>query len=163
MERQISESEKKIVQQQQRDKDGALRCFISGDIITEHDEIEYDHLHPYSKDGPTEIANVRVVLGKHHKKKKDQSLYDVRDNLRLERLFEAKKNNIKLQDIFALKDIQSKSIHTQRLGQLIQIEDGHICREFSLFHDNILKSDYFYGRSRLRGWRMTTKRVFSLG
>jgi hypothetical protein len=146
MKRQLSDVEKQIVRQQQILEDGSLRCFISGDIITDQDEIEYDHVQPYSKNGETSAANIRIVLKNHNRRKSDQSLYEVRDNLRLERLFESKKNNIKLQDILKLKDVERKSTHAIRKNESILVEDGQISREFPLFNDAILNVEYFYGR-----------------
>jgi CRISPR/Cas system Type II protein with McrA/HNH and RuvC-like nuclease domain len=111
--RQINEEEKQQVVEMQRESDGSLRCFISGEIINlETDEIEYDHVEPYSKNGETSVSNIRVVLKTYNRRKSDQSLYEVRDNLRLERLFIEKKNSIKLQDILGLKGIERSSIHS---------------------------------------------------
>lgn len=146
MKRQLSESEKQVVRKQQVSTDGSIRCFISGEIITENDEIEYDHIQAYSKDGDTDTSNIRIVLKEHNRRKSDQSLYDVRDNLRLERLFEQKKNNIKLQDIFGLKEIQHKNTHTILGEEKIAIDDGSEKREYQLLHDRILDANYFYGR-----------------
>jgi len=146
MKRQLTESEKSIVQQQQLLPDGSLRCFISGDIISGHDEIEFDHIQPYSKDGDTSTANIRIVLKKHNRRKSDQSLYEVRDNIRLERLFESKKNNIKLQDILELKEVERKNTHTTQNGESISVDDGQTSRAFPLFQDGILGVAYFYGR-----------------
>lgn len=146
MKRQLADAEKQTVRQQQISQDGSLRCFISGDIITDQDEIEYDHIQPYAKDGETSTANIRIVLKKHNRRKSDQSLYEVRDNLRLERLFESKKNNIKLQDILELKDVERRSTHASRKNGSILVEDGQLSREFPLFNDAILNVDYFYGR-----------------
>ena len=146
MKRQLTETDKQIVRQHQLSADGSLRCFISGEIIGDADEIEYDHIQPFAKDGETDIANIRIVLKGHNRRKSDQSLYDVRDNLRLERLFEAKKNNIRLQDIFELKEIRKSNTHAIENGGTIKIDDGKLSREFPLFHDAILQVSYFYGR-----------------
>ncbi len=64
MKRQLSELEKQTVIQQQLSLDGCLKCFISGEVITDQDEIEYDHIQPYSRDGETSTINMRVVLKK---------------------------------------------------------------------------------------------------
>jgi len=109
MKRQLSEVEKEQVRKQQVNKDGSLGCFISGEVIGNTDAIEYDHILAYSKDGETDISNIRIVKKEYNRRKSDQSLYEVRDNLKLERLFNEKKNNIKLQDIFRLKEIEQKS------------------------------------------------------
>jgi 5-methylcytosine-specific restriction endonuclease McrA len=83
--RQITDGEKQVIRAQQIGSDGSLRCSISGEIINGGDDIEYDHILPFSKDGETSPANIRIVLKKYNRRKSDQSLYDVRDNIRLER------------------------------------------------------------------------------
>jgi hypothetical protein len=149
--RQINENEKLQVIELQRESDGSLRCFISGEVINlKTDEIEYDHIEPYSQDGDTKISNIRVVLKTYNRRKSDQSLYEVRDNLRLERLFTEKKNSIKLQDILELKSIEHRSIHPVSQENKITITDGLNSRTFDLLTDPILKVPYFYGRIPLK-------------
>jgi len=142
----LTETEKQIVRAQQVGPDGSLRCFISGDIIGPDDVIEYDHIHAFSKDGETNVANIRIAIQKYNRRKSDQTLYDVRDNLRLERLFEAKKNDIRLQDIFDLKEVKRRTIHGTSTVSVAKLDDGQVTREFPLFHDAILDVPYFYGR-----------------
>lgn len=146
MKRQISDAEKEQVKQQQRESDGSLRCFISGEVIGKDDVVEYDHLLPFSKQGESDVENIRIVLKDYNRRKSDQSLYDVRDNLKLERLFNDKKNNIKLQDIFQLKEIIKKSFHLTIQDNYLIIDDGLESRRFSLLFDKILDVNYFYGR-----------------
>jgi ABC-type cobalt transport system substrate-binding protein len=142
----LSETEKQTVRTQQIGPDGSLRCFISGDVIGDSDEVEYDHIQPWSKDGDTSVANIRITLKGLNRRKGDQTLYDVRDNLRLERLFEAKQNDIRLQDIFKMKDVVGRSIHANVNGATIKVDDGQAALEFPLFHDAVLGVPYFYGR-----------------
>lgn len=146
MNRQISDSEKKQVRLQQLDNDGSLRCFISGEVIGDTDVIEYDHILPYSKQGETDLFNIRIVKKEYNRRKSDQSLYEVRDNLKLERLFNEKKNKIKLQDILELKDITQKSFHFSTQAETITMDDGNDKRSFTLLFDKILNAQYFYGR-----------------
>lgn len=146
MKRQISDIEKEQVRLQQLDKDGSLKCFISGEVIGDADAIEFDHILPYSKEGDTDLSNIRIVKKEYNRRKSDQSLYEVRDNLKLERLFNAKKNHIKLQDIFQLKEIAQKAFHFQTQPNSITIDDGTDKRSFSILFDNILNVQYFYGR-----------------
>jgi len=146
MKRQLSDIEKYEVRKQQLESDGSLRCFISGEIISDADDIEYDHIQPFSKEGETEIANIRIVLKVYNRRKTDQTLYEVRDNLKLDRLFEKKKNNIKLQDIFELKNIQKKNIHVSSNTTSLTIDDGMEKRVFPILQDKILNVDYLYGR-----------------
>jgi hypothetical protein len=146
MKRQLTDSEKLAVRQQQLESDGSLRCFISGEVIGSTDDVEYDHIQPFSKDGDTSTSNIRIVLKKYNRRKAAQSLYEVRDNLRLERLFESKKNNIKLQDILELKDIQRRNTHSTRGESEITIDDSTKKLTYPLLFDPILQVQYFYGR-----------------
>jgi len=146
MKRQISDIEKQKVRIQQKEKDGSLRCFISGEVIGDNDTIEYDHILPYSKEGDSDLANIRIVLKVYNRRKSDQSLYEFRDNFKLEKLFNDKKNNIKLQDIFLLKEILPKSFHFVTDEENIKIDDGVDKRTFALLYDDILNVQYFYGR-----------------
>lgn len=142
----LSDSEKNIVRKQQAEADGSLRCFISGEIIYEVDDIEFDHIQPFSKDGETSVANIRIVLAKYNRKKSTHSLSEARDNLRLERLFESKKNHIKLQDILELKDVPRRNTHCNIENEVVLISDGTLNLTFPLLTDPILKVNYFYGR-----------------
>ena len=145
MKRQISDAEKIQVRQQQLDKDGSLRCFISGEVIGDTDAIEYDHILPYSKQGDSDPSNIRIVKKEYNRRKSDQSLYEVRDNLKLERLFNDKKNKIKLQDILELKDIAPRAFHFSIQSDRIVLDDGTDKRVFSLLLDKVLNVHYFYG------------------
>jgi hypothetical protein len=146
MKRQISDAEKQQVRLQQQDKDGSLRCFISGEVIGDTDDFEYDHILPFSKQGDSDLSNIRIVLKEYNRRKSDQPLYEFRDNYKLEKLFNDKKNNIKLQDIFLLKEISPKSFHFTIEPDNIKIDDGVDKRIFSILFDNILNVQYFYGR-----------------
>ena len=146
MKRLLNDSEKFQVRQQQIDGDGVLHCFISGNVIGEDDVVEYDHIHPYGKDGETSLANIRIVIKELNRRKAAQSLYDVRDNLRLERLFEERKNNIRLQDILELKEIEKRNFAATQSEKSIQIDDGQTTLNFDTYHDEVLGVDYFYGR-----------------
>jgi hypothetical protein len=147
MKRQITESEKEIVRKQQIDSDGVLRCFISNEIIDiDIDEVEYDHIIPFSKGGASDVSNIRIVKKDYNRKKSNQSLYEIRDNIKLEQLFQSKKNNIKLQDIFLLKGIQNEEFKTIIKEDWIIIECGTSIRKYPLIKDSVLDVNYFYGR-----------------
>jgi hypothetical protein len=149
--RQITEEQKQQVIEMQRESDGSLRCFISGEVINLNtDEYEFDHIQPYSQGGATDTTNIRVVIKTYNRRKSAQSLYEVRDNLRLERLFTEKKNSIKLQDILELKSVEPKSIHIISQNGNISFTDGNDTRTFPTFQDPILDVPYFYGRVPLK-------------
>lgn len=68
--RSLSETEKLEVQRIQRSTDGALRCYISGEIINlENDAIEYDHLKAFVNGGDTDTSNMRIFLKKFNREK----------------------------------------------------------------------------------------------
>ncbi len=144
--RQITESEKEIVKKNQISSDGNLMCFISGEIISPSDDIEYDHVHAFSYDGPSDIANIKVVLKHYNRRKKDQTLIDVRNQLMLEKLYFKNNNNIKLQDILSLKSITNVNVAFQEYPEKIAINDSSESRTFQLYIDPVLEISYFYGR-----------------
>lgn len=106
--RQLLDTEKQQVRMQQRNQDGSLKCFISGEVIGVDDEIEYDHLLAYAKQGDTDLSNIRIVKKEYNRRKKDQSLYEVRDNLKLENLFSAKKIRLSCRIFLNLKILYKK-------------------------------------------------------
>jgi hypothetical protein len=144
--RQISDVEKNLVKQNQKGSDEVLRCFISGEVISDTDEIEYDHITAYSYDGPSDVVNVRVVLKEYNRRKKDQTLFDVRDQLNIQRLYEEKQNNVKLQDILQYKNQKNVNTLCKIEKNEISIKDSVEAKTFSLLYDEILKVNYFYAR-----------------
>lgn len=144
--RQISEQDKSLVRKNQIDSTGILRCFISGEVIKDQDEIEYDHVTAYAYDGPSDIVNVKVVLKEYNRRKRDQTLFEVRDQIALERIYERKMNNVKLQDIIEYRGIESKNYSFEMQNNSITISDTLESRTFTLLEDPILKVRYFYGR-----------------
>lgn len=144
MKRLLTDSEKVEVRKHQIDSDGVLRCFISGQIIGDDDLIEYDHIQAFAKEGETSLANIRVVIKELNRRKGAETLYDVRDNLRLERLFEDRKNNIRLQDIFELKDVAKRTTAATLTEDAILVQDDDNKLRFPLYHDAILDVPYFY-------------------
>lgn len=148
--RQISESEKQLVKANQASQNGTLLCFISGEVISATDEIEFDHVYAFSYDGPSDLANVRVVLKHHNRRKKDQTLIDVRNQLLLERLYSQNNNNVKLQDILALKQISNVNVGIQKAARNLVLNDPGEKRTFQLYLDPVLDVEYFYGRIPIR-------------
>ncbi|GAB2478207.1 hypothetical protein GCM10011375_18940 [Hymenobacter qilianensis] len=150
--RQLSAGEKDQVVQQQRSTDGLLRCFISAEAIdaAATDSYEFDHLTAWALDGPSDLVNVRVVKKEYNRKKGIKTLYEARDNYRLEKLFEEKKNNIKLQDIFQLKEITPAKLVCQVNDSTVVIAEGSTTKNFGTYHEPILQVPYFYSRVPVR-------------
>lgn len=142
--RQINESEKAQVLEAQRSSDGSLRCFISGEIIDIlNDEIDFDHLKPWSLDGPTDLFNIRVVKREHHKKKGTKSLYEIRDEFQLQKI-KSERGAIKLQDILQLNGIVKKNTFWSEENS--EITDGNFTIKVNVFQDDILSIPYFYAQ-----------------
>lgn len=144
--RQITDAQKEQVNKQQLDKNGNLICFISGEIIGPNDEVEYDHTTAFNASGATDIVNVKVVLKKYNRRKSDQTLFDVRELFQLEKLYEKKVNNIKLQDILKYKDIKHENIGFEIKNNQIRVYDSSDSFTYPVFHDAILNVDYFYAQ-----------------
>jgi hypothetical protein len=145
--RQIPEEEKKQVIEMQKSPDGSIRCYISGDVLDlEKDEVEYDHIIPFSSDGPTEINNIRVFRKKFNKEKGKMSLLEYKDYFALKRLYENKQNKVKLQDIFSFKNVTVKSINISKTNDELIITDGNQSLKFPLLKDSKLNINYFYGQ-----------------
>lgn len=147
--RQITATEKSQVIAQQKSLDGLVYCFISGEAIAPDalDSYEFDHLTAWAEGGDSDVANVRAVLTKYNRQKGKKTLYEARDNYRLEKLFEEKKNSIKLQDIFQLKEIVTVPLvcHSATPGT-VTIATGATPRTFATYDDPILQVPYFYAR-----------------
>ncbi|MFZ0168983.1 MAG: HNH endonuclease [Candidatus Dormiibacterota bacterium] len=81
--RQIGPDEKRAVLAAQ-----GLKCFINGHPMSDEPEVEFDHIDPYSHDGPSAISNIAAVCKKHNHEKGTLSLGEYRDRLELRAFFE---------------------------------------------------------------------------
>src|SRR4051794_37358755 len=93
--RQITDAEKKAVLERE-----GLRCFIDGHPIASEDDVEYDHIHPWSEDGRSAIDNIGVVCKRHNREKRNLSLSEYRDRLSLRKFFEGAKKR-RLDDLLS--------------------------------------------------------------
>jgi hypothetical protein len=93
--RQISEAEKSAVLERQ-----GLRCFIDNHPIESADDVEFDHVYPYSEGGRSAPDNIAVVCKKHNREKRNLSLSEFRDRLSLGRFFEGARKR-RLDDLLA--------------------------------------------------------------
>jgi hypothetical protein len=98
--RQISEAEKATVLERQ-----GRRCFIDDHPIESDEDIEFDHIEPYSEGGPTAISNIAVVCKRHNREKRNLALGEYRDRLALRHFFQGARKQ-RLDDLL-----------TERLGQ----------------------------------------------
>ena len=106
MKRQISDSEKQILLEKNRKKDGKIYCFIDNEPIEDEKNIHFDHIDPFAKSEDTSLDNIAPVCKNHNLAKKDMSLSEYRDKLSIEKLFKSKEDNgkqLKLNDILEAK------------------------------------------------------------
>ncbi|MFH1943250.1 MAG: HNH endonuclease signature motif containing protein, partial [bacterium] len=81
--RQLNDDEKRKV----LEKHGR-RCFVDGEPITEEEPVEYHHIKPFSKGGPTNLDNIAPVCKRHHLTIGTMGLQEYRDKLELGKFFE---------------------------------------------------------------------------
>ena len=81
--RQLSESEKERVLQRH-----GRRCFVDGAPIPDEEAIDFHHVRPFTRGGPTNLDNVAPVCRTHHRSIGTMSLQEYRDRLELQRFFE---------------------------------------------------------------------------
>lgn len=108
--RQITEADKQVVLEQQ-----GRRCFIDNHPIDENEDIEFDHIHPYSEDGATAIANIAVVCRRHHREKRTLSLSEYRDRLSLRKFFEGARKR-------RLDDLLTERLGPTGFGKPVSLE-----------------------------------------
>ncbi|UUS59678.1 MULTISPECIES: chromosome partitioning protein ParB [unclassified Acinetobacter] len=146
--RSLSETEKLEVQRIQRSTDGALRCYISGEIINlENDAIEYDHLKAFVNGGDTDTSNMRIFLKKFNREKGKMPLEAYKEYFNLKRLYEEKDNKVKLQDILAFKNIQRESFYLiLKDGNINFLGNDNKNYSYELFYDPKLEIEYFYAQ-----------------
>jgi hypothetical protein len=143
--RQLTDDEKSQVRDIQKGLDGVLRCYISGEVINVNtDELEYDHIVPYSSGGPSDIQNERVFKKKYNREKGSMSLDEYKNYFLLKRLYDEKGNKVKLQDIFHFMGIQHTSINQSLNGDKLIVTDGQISVENSVYLDSKLSVNYCY-------------------
>src|SRR3972149_2008645 len=113
LKRQLTEAEEQQVLQRQ-----GLRCFVLDHPIETEADVEYDHIHPFSDQGPSSIDNVAIVCKRHNREKGGMSLSEYRDRLGLRRFFEGAKKR-------RLDDLLQERLTGSGYGQRVNSEvDG---------------------------------------
>ena len=95
--RQITDAEKQAVIQRQ-----GLRCFIDNHPVDSESDLEFDHIHPWSEGGPSNIDNIAAVCKKHNREKGTLFIGQYRDRLALKSFF-AGANKRRLDDLLKAK------------------------------------------------------------
>jgi hypothetical protein len=143
--RQLSSEEQVILKNKQTEK-GLLKCFISGQIISEDDEIQFDHIKPISKGGTNELNNFAVVLKEFNQRKSDLSLYQIRDNLKLETLFSNNPKGVDLEAFLKFIGIKKRHFSVATEGDTIVLNDGTKKLTSFLQKDEVLNEYYFFAK-----------------
>ena len=79
--------EEKVKIKNQHTSDGKIRCFVDNHPIDNEADIEYHHIKPFSRTGPTEAQNLAPVCKDHHFRIRTLSITEYRDRLRMEEFF----------------------------------------------------------------------------
>ena len=95
--RQVTDAEKKLILDRQ-----GMRCFIDDAPIDNEEDVEYDHVIPFSEGGLSEVGNIGAVYRKHNREKGSMSLSEYRDRLDVRRFFEGAPKR-KLDDLLEAK------------------------------------------------------------
>lgn len=139
--RQVTEHEKRQVLARQ-----GLKCFIDHHPVDSESDLEYDHVWPYAKEGPSEISNIAAVCKKHNREKRDLSLGEYRDRLELRRFFEGANKR-------RLDDLLKERVGHHGFGKQVNVElDGGRAKlyldagptEVPLTTDAATGESYFY-------------------
>jgi hypothetical protein len=95
--RHISEKEKEDILNRH-----GRRCFVTGDMIGQDENVQFHHIKPYSQIELTHIDNIAPVCEEHHKHLDTLSLQEFRDKLELEYFFKNAKQR-RLDDVLKEK------------------------------------------------------------
>lgn len=82
LKRQLDENEKLIVLKQH----GRI-CFATGHPIAEKEQVQFDHIMAFRREGVTEIGNIAPMCAQHNREKGTLPLQDFRIKLRLQEFF----------------------------------------------------------------------------
>lgn len=83
MRRQISDDEKRQVLERQ-----GRRCFIDNHSLADDEQVEFDHIEPFSGGGETALSNIGAVCKRHNRDKQTLSLSEYRDRLQMRAFFQ---------------------------------------------------------------------------
>lgn len=120
--RQLNDEEKAIVL-----KGYGRRCFSSGHLIPDGEEVQFDHIHAYSKGGESELNNIAPMCATHNKEKGALSLNDFRVKLRLEDFFKSGEK-VTLRHLLKFL-VQGKDIQSFGASVALQKQNGRILIE----------------------------------
>ena len=93
--RQLDDDEKKVILAQH-----GRTCFATGHPIGDTEDVQFDHIVAFSRDGATETENIAPMCPQHNKEKGALPLQDFRIKLRLQEFF-ATGDKLTLKDLLA--------------------------------------------------------------
>lgn len=99
--REPNDREKTIIKEQHIEE-GKIRCFVNNHPIEEESDIEYHHIKPYSKSGPTEVSNLAPVCKDHHRRIGTLSIIEYRNKSKMTEFFDHTEAR-KLSNVLELK------------------------------------------------------------
>jgi hypothetical protein len=133
------------------DRDYALTrfgmvCFITGHPI-DPDELEFDHIEPKSKGGPSDRDNIAPVCRKHNNAKRAMSLLEYRDKLEMDKFFDNPKPRY-LNDVLALRIGEfGEKVHLQTSSDQVTLKwNNGKTKIYPILKDDVKGYQYFYAK-----------------
>jgi len=138
--RQLNDEEKKKILEEH-----GRRCFVDGEPITEEDPVEFHHIMPFSKGGPTILDNIAPVCKRHHRTIGTMGLQEYRDKIELSRFFESGEAKF-LDDLIKHKiGTCGQNLKYEIDGEQISLYYSDARHNFPLYTCPTSKWKYFYG------------------
>ncbi len=144
LERQISEDDKKIIL-----KRFGRKCYATGHIILEEEEVQFDHIKAFANKGASELDNIAPMCRKHNLQKGRLPLEDFRIKLKMDEFFErgsALTLKDELQFFKEKNELKSfgESVFYETTDNQIKIEIDDKKNSFQLYKCPITNWNYFY-------------------
>lgn len=125
------------------------KCFATGHVIPDGEELHFDHIHAFSRDGASELDNIAPMCQDHNLQKGTLSLADFRVKLQLQEFFKQGDrltvgNLLKyMKDRGDVKEY-GKAVTVSEKDGTVQIESSGSKDSYRLYECPLTKWRYFY-------------------
>src|SRR5947209_7026269 len=93
LKRQLDDTEKQVILSR-----FGRKCYATGHLIPDTDQVQYDHIRAYVLGGDSELNNIAPMCGQHNREKGQLSLEDFRIKLQVDEFF-ASGDKLTLRDL----------------------------------------------------------------
>jgi len=144
LKRQLNDDEKKQIM-----KVHGRKCFATGHDIPDGEEVHFDHIHPFTLDGISELDNIAPMCQDHNLQKGTLALADFRVKLQLNEFFK-RGDRLTLGDLLQyLKDRGDisefgKPVTVSEGEDSAQVESSASKHSYRLYQCPLTKWKYFY-------------------